>query len=211
MAVEETHEPVRSYSTEKHDAEKVEQVSDVTAPPGALHNAEGEAVSVTWKTWAVIFVSHLNRIFHPAAELDRSSPLPSVCHSGLCRPLPRFKPNSPLLSVTQLQWPGMYLHTPLVMHSDSCLLAPTLIFLVVDSSCSLEMLYAALGLSSRRPHMVPANSLPVSRSLASAGVSAKWRCAPFQNCSRTSSDILVSACLTALFSSLSSLVRSLAE
>jgi hypothetical protein len=58
MAVEEFrpngHE--RSLSTEKHDIERVENVSD-TYTPEILQNNEGEAVSITWKTWAVIFVS----------------------------------------------------------------------------------------------------------------------------------------------------------
>ncbi|KAF2653504.1 MFS general substrate transporter [Lophiostoma macrostomum CBS 122681] len=49
-------EGVRSYSTEKQDIEKVEKVTDVTPPSGGLENRDGESVSVTWKTWAVIFV-----------------------------------------------------------------------------------------------------------------------------------------------------------
>jgi hypothetical protein len=48
----------RSLSTEKHDIERIENVSkDYT--PETLQNSEGEAVNITWKTWAVIFVSDI--------------------------------------------------------------------------------------------------------------------------------------------------------
>ena len=48
----------RSLSTKKHDIEKIENVSEDYTPE-ILQNSEGEAVSITWKTWAVIFVSDI--------------------------------------------------------------------------------------------------------------------------------------------------------
>lgn len=58
MAAEEVGNDVqRPLSTEKHDIERVEQVSDYSPTPEVLQNSEGEAVAITWKTWAVIFVS----------------------------------------------------------------------------------------------------------------------------------------------------------
>ena len=61
MAVEQVQDEVnRPASTEKHDIEKVEQVSDGnsdTHPPGHLTTLNGESIEITWKTWFVIFVS----------------------------------------------------------------------------------------------------------------------------------------------------------
>ncbi|KAF2790607.1 MFS general substrate transporter [Melanomma pulvis-pyrius CBS 109.77] len=57
MATEEVGNDVeRPLSTEKHDIERVEQVSDYSPSPEILQNSEGESVAITWKTWAVIFV-----------------------------------------------------------------------------------------------------------------------------------------------------------
>lgn len=49
------HDPRRS-SMEKTDIEQIEQVSDAPTPPHGLQNAEGETVTITVKTWFVIFV-----------------------------------------------------------------------------------------------------------------------------------------------------------
>ncbi|KAH7121050.1 fungal trichothecene efflux pump [Dendryphion nanum] len=58
MAVEETKaDGLQSRSSiEKQDIERIEQVSDISPAPDALQNAEGESVTLTWKTWFVIFV-----------------------------------------------------------------------------------------------------------------------------------------------------------
>ena len=56
MAVEETQIGAqRPVSIEKQDVEKIDHVSEYSGPE-ALQNSEGEAVTITWKTWAVIFV-----------------------------------------------------------------------------------------------------------------------------------------------------------
>ena len=47
---------ILDYLLEKVDIEQVEQVSNVSRPE-ILENREGESVTITWKTWAVIFVS----------------------------------------------------------------------------------------------------------------------------------------------------------
>ncbi|KAH7377328.1 major facilitator superfamily domain-containing protein [Pyrenochaeta sp. MPI-SDFR-AT-0127] len=49
------HDPRRS-SIEKTDIEQIEQVSDTSNPPHGLQNAECETVTITLKTWFVIFV-----------------------------------------------------------------------------------------------------------------------------------------------------------
>lgn len=46
----------RQPSVEKADIEKIEQLSDVATPPRTLQNQDGETVTITWKTWFVIFV-----------------------------------------------------------------------------------------------------------------------------------------------------------
>lgn len=44
-------------SLEKADVERIDRVSDASAPQRqGLQNAEGETVTITWKTWFVIFV-----------------------------------------------------------------------------------------------------------------------------------------------------------
>jgi MFS family permease len=46
----------RRSSLEKADVEHIDQASDAPAPTGPLQNEDGEAVTITWKTWFVIFV-----------------------------------------------------------------------------------------------------------------------------------------------------------
>jgi len=59
MAVSEVHDgnmPHRS-SLEKTDVERIDQVSDAPTPTRQpLQNEDGETVTITWKTWFVIFV-----------------------------------------------------------------------------------------------------------------------------------------------------------
>ena len=62
MAGEDTHEMEerpRTYSTDKDNIEKVEQLSDVSPRPDIPNSAQ-DTVSITWKTWAVIFVRSLS-------------------------------------------------------------------------------------------------------------------------------------------------------
>lgn len=55
MALTHTDESTpRRSSIEKQDIEHVEHVP--ATPPHTLQNAEGEVVTITWKTWFVIFV-----------------------------------------------------------------------------------------------------------------------------------------------------------
>jgi MFS family permease len=59
MAVTKVHDSdsVHRSSLEKHDIERVERVSDARTPTHQpLQNKDGEAVTITWKTWFVIFV-----------------------------------------------------------------------------------------------------------------------------------------------------------
>lgn len=46
----------RPTSLEKQDIEKIEQLSDAPTPSHTLQNADGETVTITWKTWFVIFI-----------------------------------------------------------------------------------------------------------------------------------------------------------
>jgi hypothetical protein len=59
MAVAEVHssDSVHRSSLEKQDIERIERVSDAPTPTHQpLQNEDGEAVTITWKTWFVIFV-----------------------------------------------------------------------------------------------------------------------------------------------------------
>ena len=162
MAVEEqtVDEPVRSYSTEKQDIEKIEQVADISPHSGGLQNRDGESVSVTWKTWAVIFVSLSPSRSYPRFLITfRFCHPPSGCPSGLSPPLPLYKRSFPSLLETPLPWLGMFPPIQQATRSDSCSLEPTRIFLVDVFSCSSEMLLAASDSSSPQPQVAQANSL----------------------------------------------------
>ena len=57
MAVTDAHHDNHSRSSiEKNDIEKIEQLPDEATPAHTLQNTEGETVTITWKTWFVIFV-----------------------------------------------------------------------------------------------------------------------------------------------------------
>jgi hypothetical protein len=61
MAVTEVHDSDMAHrsSFEKSgtDVERIDQVSDAPTPARQpLQNAEGETVTITWKTWFVIFI-----------------------------------------------------------------------------------------------------------------------------------------------------------
>lgn len=58
MAVTDVHDGSQHRSSiEKHDIEKIEHISGDASPDShRLQNAEGETVTITWKTWFVIFV-----------------------------------------------------------------------------------------------------------------------------------------------------------
>jgi MFS family permease len=55
MAVEELgHSHARASSLEKQDVERIDIVA--SPPPTVLQNGDGESVTITWKTWFVIFI-----------------------------------------------------------------------------------------------------------------------------------------------------------
>ena len=163
MAVEETHAgDVRRYSNEKADIEKVEQISEVSHTPNVLENGLGEAVAITWKTWAVIFVSRPPPHTHEDVILtvDRSCLRLSAFRSGLFQQPQRSKANFPSCLTTHRPWPGIFPLTQLAMQSASLSLVQTLISSVDDCSYFLETSAAVSGSSSQQLHQMQHNSRP---------------------------------------------------
>jgi hypothetical protein len=162
MAVEETRTDEVQSPDEKADIEKVEQVSEVSHTPKVLDNNLEDAVEITWKTWAVIFVGRSWSQVYICALLIviRFSPQLSVFPSGLFRLLPPSKASSQLFSMTQHLWPGIFPHTPLETHLDFSSLAQTQTSSVEGSFYFSETRAVALDSLLLLLHQVLCNSPP---------------------------------------------------